>query len=185
MTRTASSSSSTGRGTQAATRRTFGRTTAAAIACCSPTDRQVRSPAVLDPPLNASYAVTPETRDRFQHACDWYEHSRAAWTISVTLGHIAAVNAIETMMPRGWPEPSTGITLRFYVFVERAARLVPKKHHKRIFDRRWCTPPAIRSHIAAIQCLALSEAASVRSPTSYATHDADEVRGEAIPVLLP
>jgi hypothetical protein len=86
-------------------------------------------PAVLRPLLDASHAVRPEVRDRFLHACYWYERSGAAWNMSVSLGHIAAVNAIETIMPAGevdrCPEcglnRAPGITRRFHDFVERYA----------------------------------------------------------------
>lgn len=86
-------------------------------------------PAVLGPLLDAIYAVPPAIRDRFLHACYWYERSGAAWNMSISLGHIAAVNAIETIMPPGATDRcptcgqnrAPGPTRRFREFVERYA----------------------------------------------------------------
>jgi hypothetical protein len=101
-------------------------------------------PAVLGPLLDASHAVRPEVRDRFLHACYWYDRSGAAWNMSVSLGHVAAVNAIETIMPPGQvdrcPEcglnRAPGVTRRFHDFVERYAPLVPEQDRKRIYKLR-------------------------------------------------
>jgi hypothetical protein len=101
-------------------------------------------PAVLGPLLDASHSAPPETRDRFLHACYWYERSGAAWNMSVSLGHIAAVNAIETLMPPGpvdrCPEcglnRAPGITRRFHDFVERYAPQVPKEDREGIYKLR-------------------------------------------------
>ena len=101
-------------------------------------------PAVLGRLIDASHTVPPETRDRFLHACYWYERSGAAWNMSVSLGHIAAVNAIETMMPPGpvdrCPEcglnRAPGVTRRFHDFLERYAPLVPADDRERIYKLR-------------------------------------------------
>jgi hypothetical protein len=108
------------------------------------TDDVFEVPAVLGPLLDAGHAVGPETRDRFLHACYWYERSGAAWNMSVSLGHIAAVNAIETIMPPGevdrCPEcglnRAPGITRRFHDFVERYAPLVSKQDRDGIYKLR-------------------------------------------------
>jgi hypothetical protein len=101
-------------------------------------------PEVLSPLLEASRAITPEARDRFFRACYWYERSGAAWNLSVSLGHIAAVNAVETIMPKGVEERcptcglnrAPGITRRFHDFVERFAPMVPKQDRKRVYELR-------------------------------------------------
>jgi hypothetical protein len=101
-------------------------------------------PDVLAPMLDAQHGVAPKTRDRFLHACYWYERSGAAWNVSVSLGHIAAVNAIETIMPRGADDrcPQCGLnrapgpTRRFHEFIERYASRVPEDDRKGIYDLR-------------------------------------------------
>lgn len=108
------------------------------------TDDVFEIPAVLGPLLDANHAVHPEVRDRFLRACYWYERSGAAWNMSVSLGHIAAVNAIETIMPPGavdrCPEcglnRAPGITRRFHDFVERYAPLVPQQDRDGIYKLR-------------------------------------------------
>jgi hypothetical protein len=101
-------------------------------------------PAVLGRLLDATHAVPPETLDRFQHACSWYDRAGAAWDMSVSLGLIAAVSAIETIMPPGaedrCPEcrmnRAPGYTRRFYDFIERYAPLVPEADRKGIYELR-------------------------------------------------
>jgi hypothetical protein len=90
-------------------------------------------PEVLDSLLDASGMISVETRDRFLRACYWYDRSGAAWKMSVSLGHIAAVNAIETIMQSG---RAPGVTRRFHDFVERYAPRVPKENREQIYDLR-------------------------------------------------
>ena len=108
------------------------------------TDDVFEIPAVLGQVLNASQAAAPEKRGRFLRACYWYERSGAAWNMSVSLGHIAAVNAIETIMPPGsedrCPEcgmnRAAGPTRRFRDFVERYASLVAEEDRQRVYGLR-------------------------------------------------
>jgi hypothetical protein len=101
-------------------------------------------PDVLAPLLDAYHGVAPKTRDRFQHACYWYERSGAAWNVSVSLGHIAAVNAIEAIMPPGTEDRcpecglnrAPGFTRRFHDFIERYAPRVPEDDREEIYKLR-------------------------------------------------
>lgn len=101
-------------------------------------------PAVLRPLLDQYHAVPPEIRDRFLHACYWYERSGAAWSMSVSLGHIAAVTAIETLMNPSTAKPcpecgldtSPGPTRRYRAFLERYAPTIPNKDRKTVYRLR-------------------------------------------------
>ena len=101
-------------------------------------------PDVLTPVLDALDRVAPETRNRFLHACYWYERSGATWDVSVSLGHIAAVNAIETIMPSGTDDRcpecglnrAPGITRRFKDFIEQYASRVAEDDRKGIYELR-------------------------------------------------
>jgi hypothetical protein len=101
-------------------------------------------PAVLRPLLDQYHAVPPEIRDRFLHACYWYERSGAAWSMSVSLGHIAAVTAIETLMEPSSAKPcpecgldtSPGPTRRYRDFVERYAPAIPKEDRETAYRLR-------------------------------------------------
>ena len=94
--------------------------------------------------LNASQAAAPEKRDRFLRACYWYERSGAAWNMSVSLGHIAAVNAIEMIMPPRSEDrcPECGMnrgagpTRRFRDFVDCYASLVAQDDRQRVYGLR-------------------------------------------------
>jgi hypothetical protein len=107
-------------------------------------DKGFEMPAVLRPLLDQYHAVPPEIRDRFLHACYWYERSGAAWSMSVSLGHIAAVTAIETLMEPSSAKPcpecgldtSPGPTRRYRDFVERYAPAIPKEDRETAYRLR-------------------------------------------------
>jgi hypothetical protein len=101
-------------------------------------------PDILRPLLDHYHAVAPETRRRFLHACHWYERSGGAWSTSVSLGHIAAVNSIETLLPP-WAEDlcptcgsnlAPGVTQLFRDFIEQYASTVPRQDRRKIYDLR-------------------------------------------------
>jgi hypothetical protein len=106
--------------------------------------KALEMPDVLRPLLDRYHSVAPEVRDRFLRACYWYERSGAAWSMSVSLGHVAAVMAIETLMPPGEEDRcptcglnrAPGITQRFRDFVERYASETPEEGRRRIYKLR-------------------------------------------------
>jgi hypothetical protein len=101
-------------------------------------------PDILRPLLNHYHLVGPETRDRFLRACYWYERSEAAWSMSVSLGYIAAVKSIETLMPPGETDlcptcglnRAPGVTRRFRDFLERYAPTTPEEDRRTIYKLR-------------------------------------------------
>jgi len=101
-------------------------------------------PDVLRPLLDRYHAVDPRLRDVFLKACYWYERSGAAWDMSVSLGHIAAVNAVESLMPAEEVDrcPTCGLnrapgtTRRFIAFVDRHAAAVPDDDRSQIYVLR-------------------------------------------------
>ena len=92
-------------------------------------DDELEVPTCLDLAFNLFENAEAETRDKFLRAAYWFDAAYRAWNTSKALSYIAAINAIEVLVPSHTADPcpsckrdrSPGPTKRFRDFVEEYA----------------------------------------------------------------
>jgi len=102
------------------------------------------APAGLDAFLNRFEDADPRTREQLLRASYWLDAAYRVWDTSKSLSYIAAVNAVESLVPKREHDPcpccgldrSPGPTARFHDFVETYAAAEGAADRKAIYRLR-------------------------------------------------